>query len=115
MANSTGDLKDTITLADIGFSPSLTRRGNDDGFRFGRRATTGGARIDNGLTTLEDIENVPTEIIRFNRRNGIRSRRGDIEEQLIRLDFLYTIPQYDLSMGVGDLDLEVVFDFYRER
>ncbi len=114
MANSTGDLKDSVTLADIGFVPSITRRGNDDGFDFGRRTNRGQIKIDNGLNTLDDISGIPTEIISFNRNAGIRQRNGDINDQVIRLDFLYTLPKYDFSMGVGDLDMEVVFDFYRE-
>ena len=129
LANSTGDLKDTVTLADIGFQPTIMRNGNDNGFNFGRRANRGQIDINTGLTTLADIGGTATEIISFNRRNGIAMTRGngngngngngrprdDLEEQLLRLDFLYTIPEYDLSMGVGDLDLQVVFDFYREQ
>jgi hypothetical protein len=51
----------------------------------------------------------------FRNFNGIRIRNADIDEQTIRLDFLYTMPEYDLSMGVGSMDINVVFDFYRER
>ncbi len=146
LANSTGDLRNSITLADIGFQPSITRTGNDNGFNFGRQTNRGQIQPNAGIATLDDISGVATEIVSFNRNNGIariggngnngnafgvgngngngngpgngngNSGRGaDLEEQLIRLDFLYTIPQYDLSMGIGDLNLEVVFDFYREQ
>ena len=115
LAGSTGDLSNSVTLADIGFIPSVTRRGNDDGFNFGGRANRGNININNALTTLQDLSGAPTEVIQFRRQSGIRQRSGSLEDQMLRLDFLYTLPGYDLSMGVGDLNLEVTFDFYRER
>jgi len=48
------------------------------------------------------------------RRRGIRQSNGDIGPQTLRLDFLYSMPDYDLSLGVGALDVDIVFDFHRE-
>ena len=115
LAGSTGDLASSVSLADIGFIPSVTRRGNDDGFNFGARANRGNININNAIATLQDISGAATEVIVFRRQSGIRQRNGSLEDQMLRLDFLYTLPGYDLSMGVGDLNLEVAFDFYRER
>ena len=51
----------------------------------------------------------------FGRQQGIRVGNGDIDEQTIRLDFLYEMPEYDLSLGIGSLNVDVAFDFYREN
>ncbi len=112
--NATGDFADTIQLGDIKLRPSISTSGNDQGFQYGGRANTANIQIVNGVEDLGDLTGVPTQIINFGRRQGIRQRNGDIDEQTIRLDFLYEMPPYDLSMGVGSLDIDVRFDFYRE-
>ena len=48
------------------------------------------------------------------RNPNIRIQNADIDEQTIRLDFLYEMPSYDFSMGTGSLNIDVIFDFYRE-
>jgi len=114
ITNATGDFSDTIQLGDIKLTPSFERRGNDNGFEFGRRANTSNIQIVSGVDDLGDLSGAPTQIINFGRFQGIRQRNGDIDEQTIRLDFLYEMPAYDLSMGVGSLNVDVVFDFFRE-
>lgn len=114
ITNATGDFSDTIQLGDIKLTPSFDRRGNDGGFDYGRRANTSNIQIVSGVDDLGDLTGVPTQIMNFGRFNGIRQRNGDIDEQTIRLDFLYEMPEYDLSMGVGSLSVDVAFDFYRE-
>jgi len=114
ITNATGDFANTIQLGDIKLTPSFERRGNDEGFEFGRRANTSNIQIVSGVDNLGDLSDVPTQIMNFGRFNGIRLGNADIDEQTIRLDFLYEMPQYDLSMGVGSLNVDVVFDFYRE-
>jgi len=112
--NVTGDFGDTIGLGDIKLTPSFETNGNDDGFQFGRRSNAGNITIVSGVDDLGDLSNLPTQIMNFGRFQGIRQRNGDINDQTIRLDFLYTMPDYDLSMGVGSLDIDVIFDFFRE-
>ena len=112
--NATGDFANTISLGDIKLRPSISDRGNDGGFDYGQRANSGNITIVSGVDDLGDLSGLPTQIMEFGRNNGIRQRNGDIDEQSIRLDLLYTMPQYDLSMGTGSLDINVVFDFYRE-
>ena len=114
IANSTGDFASTIGLGDIKLTPNVTRRGRDGNFDFGARASSGNITIINAVDDLGDLSGPATQIMNFGRSNGIRTRNGDIDEQAIRLDMLYTMPQYDLSMGIGSLDIDVVFDFYRE-
>ena len=115
ITNATGDFANSISLGDIKLQPSINERGNDGGFDFGARANSSNVTIVNGIDDLGDLSGLPTQIIEFDRFDGIRVRDGDIDEQSIRLDLLYTMPEYDLSMGIGSLDINVVFDFYREQ
>lgn len=112
---ATGDFADTVTLGDIKLTPSVTRRGDDDGWVFGQQANPGGIVIVNTVDDLGDLASGPTQIMDFRRRNGIRRRNADINEQVIRLDFLYELPAYDMSMGSGEFSVDVEFLFYRER
>jgi len=114
ITNATGDFASTIQLGDIKLTPSFEANGNDGGFQYGSRANTSNIQIVSGVDDLGDLSGIPTQIMNFGRNNGIRQRNGDIDEQTIRLDFLYEMPEYDLSMGVGSLNVDVVFDFYRE-
>lgn len=115
ISNATGDFANTIQLGDIKLTPSFDSRGNDGGFEYGARANTSSIQIVSGVDDLGDLTGVPTQIMNFGRNSGIRQRNGDIDEQTIRLDFLYEMPAYDMSMGVGSLNIDVAFDFYRER
>jgi len=115
IANSTGDFSDTIQLGDIKLTPSFNAAGNDGGFQFGSRANTSNIQIVSGVDNLGDLTGVPTQIMNFGRQQGIRVGNGDIDEQTIRLDFLYEMPEYDLSLGIGSLNVDVAFDFYREN
>jgi len=114
IANSTGDFNNTVSLEDIQLTTSFRRRGNDGGLSFGDRTNIAGISSDFGIENLSDLSGVPATLFDFSRRNGIRQRAGDLNDQTIRLDFLYEVPEYDLSMGVGSLNVDVVFDFYRE-
>ena len=111
--NASGDFAETIQLGDIKLTPSLTTRGNDEGFDFGARASAANVTIVSGVETLGDLTGAPTQIMDF-RQQSIRQRNGDIDQQSLRLDLLYEMPQYDLSMGKGSLDIDVEFSFYRE-
>ncbi len=113
--NVSGDFADTVQLGDIKLTPSFERNGNDAGFQFGRRANAANIQIVSGIDNLGDLTGQPTQIMNFGRRQGIRQRNGNIDEQTIRLDFLYELPEYDLSMGVGSMNVDVEFDFFRER
>ena len=115
ISNATGDFSNTIQLGDIKLTPSFTASGNDGGFQFGSRANTSNIQIVSGVDDLGDLTGVPTQVMNFGRQSGIRQRNGDIDEQTIRLDFLYEMPDYDLSMGTGRLNVDVEFDFYREN
>lgn len=114
IANATGDFGDTLSLEDIQLTTSYRRSGSDGGLPFGSRANTSGISSDFGVDTLSDISGTSTTLFEFSRQNGIRQRSGDLNDQTIRLDFLYEVPDYDLSMGIGSFNVDVVFDFHRE-
>ena len=114
VASATGDFVSTLSLEDIALDVNLTADGNDDGFVFGSRARSNNNSINNNISNLGDLEGAQVEIVDFTNPNGIRIRNGDINQQVIRLDLEYTMPQYDLSMGLGSYDVDVTIDFYRE-
>jgi len=115
ITNASGDFSNTIQLGDIKLTPTITATGNDGGFQFGSRANTSNIQIVSGVDDLGDLTGIPTQVMNFGRRQGIRQRNGDIDTQTIRLDFLYEMPDYDMSMGTGSLNVDVQFDFYREN
>ena len=114
IASATGDFADTLGLEDIEVAVGITQRGNDDGFEFGDRARTATAQFNNDVSTLADLEGAQVEIAQFRNPQGIRIRNGSINQQVIRLDLEYTMPEYDLSMGLGSLDVDLTIDFFRE-
>lgn len=114
ISQSAGDFSNTIDLGDIKLTTNVTDNGNDGGFDFGSRARNSNITIINNIGDLGDLSAGPTRLIHFGNNNGIRQRNGDLNEQSVRLDFLYEMPEYDLSMGIGELNIDVVFDFYRE-
>ena len=113
IANATGDFVRTVDLDDITLNVGLTSRGNDDGFDFGSRARNN-STVSNQVNSLADLEDSQVELVRFTNANGIRIRNGDINQQAIRLDLEYTMPVYDLSMGLGSIDVGLTIDFFRE-
>jgi len=114
IADSTGDFSNTLSLEDIQLTTSIRRSGTDGGLSFGDRTNIAGISSGFGSGNLTDLTGLPTTLFEFDRTNGIRQRSGDLSDQSIRLDFLYEVPAYDLSMGVGSLNVDVIFDFYRE-
>ena len=115
IANSTQDFANTLSLNDIKIDAGFTRTGTDGNFRFGRRATSNNITILSDVDDLGDLQATPTKMFQFNQASGIRRRNGDLNEQTIRLDFLYTMPDYDMSMGIGTLNIDMVFGLYREQ
>jgi len=114
IAQASGDFQNTITLGDIKLSTDVVTQGNDSGFQFGNRANNSNITIINAVDDLGDMTGVAQRLIHFGRRQGIRQRNGDLGDQTVRIDFLYEMPDYDLSMGIGELNIDVLFEFYRE-
>lgn len=114
IAEASGDFSNTVTLGDIKLTTDVTEDGNDNGFQFGSRANNSNITIISGVDDLGDMTGVSQRLIHFGRSSGIRQRNGDLGDQTVRIDFLYEMPDYDMSMGVGQLDVDVLFEFYRE-
>lgn len=115
IANAGGDFANTISLGDIKLTTDVTTDGNDSGFEFGSRANNSNITIINAVDDLGDMTGVAQRLIHFGRSGGIRQRNGDIGDQTVRIDFLYEMPDYDMSMGIGELNIDVLFEFYREQ
>jgi len=111
---STGDLSNSITLSDIDIIPKVTKKGTDAGVKFGDKANGGGIKFNNQINTLNDLTGVPAEFAETKPKKGIRKKAGDLIDQSVRFDFLYQIPDYDMSMGTGSLIVDVEFEFYKE-
>ena len=112
VAARSGELGRNVGLGDIKLTPAMSLRGADGSFDYGAGANTTNAMIVSGVDDLGDLASRPTQIFEFDR--AIRIGNGDIDEQSIRLDFLYELPAYDMSMGAGALEVDVEFNFYRE-
>lgn len=102
----------TSKLNTIGFTYQLTTRGNDDGMAFGRRSQPGNVNRPIGnVTTMADLIGQPVQIMEF--RKAIKKKNAQtIAEQSVRFDYVYDFGGYDLSMGNGELNLEIEFSFY---
>ena len=114
ISGTSGDFAETVQLGDIKLTPSIVASGNDGGFQFGANANASNVQIVSGVDDLGDLTGQPTQIMNFGRFAGIRQNNAAINEQTIRLDFLYELPEYDLSMGIGSMDVDVEFNFFRE-
>ena len=115
ISDVSGDFANTLTLGDIKLDTNVSTSGNDNGFQYGSDATGQNVTILNGIDDLGDLASNPTRLINFGRFSGVRTRNGDLADQTIRIDFNYRMPDYDMSMGIGEMNVDVVFDFYRER
>jgi len=113
--NPTGDLASSIGLDDIQITPRLTKKGVDQGYEFGKQANGGGIKFNNNIQTLADLSGIPADFAETKQKKGIRKKAGSLGHQSVRFDFLYQIPDYDMSMGTGSLIVDVEFEFYKER
>lgn len=112
---SSGELGNIISLDNIKLTPKISKKGEDGTFKYGKQAKSKKIKINKKIDDLGDIEGVSQELISFEEKKGVRKKKGDIDEQSIRLDFLYQLPPYDMSMGTGKLHIDVAFSFYRDR
>ena len=112
LIGSTDDFNSSNLLNNVEFRYGVTRSGNDDGMSFGSNARNGNfIRSVGNANSLGDLLGVPTQILEF--RNAIRRRdSSDLPSQSVRFDYVYGFGDYDLSMGEGDLQYEIEFDFY---
>lgn len=105
-------LNQTQTLSNIVFDYGITRRGTDDGLRFGRSASRGRFRRLGNFSDLSSLATAPQLIAEF--RSPIRRRANNsLAEQSIRFDYIYGFETYELSMGAGNLQYQIEFDFIR--
>ncbi|MEL7480914.1 MAG: hypothetical protein AAGJ29_05085 [Pseudomonadota bacterium] len=115
-ATATTTTATNFTLADIGYSLSVTQSG-DDGLAFGANAQfphTGGATggVATGVTALSDMATA-TNVFTGNQRTA--ATPGSIASQSVRFDALYTLGGaggYDLSQGAGEIEATVTYTVF---
>ncbi len=100
-------------LTDIGYDLDVTTTGTAaaDGIDFGSRAQSPGPSITGGAT-LNDLT-APVDVFVGNQRTAATA--GSITQQSVRFDATYTLgagTAYDLSMGAGEVDADVVYTVY---
>lgn len=106
------DLNRVDTLSNVGFDYGITLQGNDAGLVYGPAATNGGFQRLGTFTSLSPLANTPQFIAEFPR--AIRRRFDDsLPAQSIRFDYVYGFEGYDLSLGAGNLQYQIEFDFFR--
>lgn len=106
-----------FTLADVGYSLAVTQSGSNGGLNFGGNAQfphTGGATggVAAGVTDLSAMA-TPVNVFTGNRRTA--ATPGTIAGQSVRFDAAYTLGGsvgYDLSMGAGEIEANVVYTVY---
>jgi len=114
-AVATAVTEDGFTLADVGYSLSVTESG-DDGLAFGEDAqfpggsATGG--IDASINTLAAMTGAAPVFVGTQRT---AETPGSIADQSVRFDATYTLggaAGYDLSQGAGEVEADVVYTVF---
>jgi hypothetical protein len=96
----------------VGYQLSLTQTDTDGAITFGGNARAPAAIGTSnyiGGDTLADVSGSP-EVF-----SGIASTAasvGSIADQSVRFDAAYDLSAYDLSMGAGDVQIDVTYTIY---
>lgn len=107
-------LNQVSTLENVVFDYGITQRGRDGNLSFGSAANDGGYRRLGNINNLSPLSNTQQFIAEFPR--AIRTRFDiSLPAQSIRFDYIYGFEGYDLSLGAGNLQYEIEFDFYRSN
>lgn len=99
-------------LSGISLTYDVNRSGTDAGMSYGSNTRNGNyIREIANVSSLADLSSGPVRLLEF--RNSIRLRDATLlPTQSVRFDYVYDFGNYDLSMGRGDLQYEIEFDFY---
>lgn len=112
LRNSASSFNTASNLSRVFFDYGITASGNDDGMSFGRSSRVAGFRRLGNIDDLGALQGGGEFIAQFAR--AIRTRNDPSQaEQSIRFDYVYGFENYDLSLGAGDLQYEIEFDFFR--
>ncbi|MEO0882533.1 MAG: hypothetical protein AAFY34_07335 [Pseudomonadota bacterium] len=102
----------SANLSRVFFDYGLTPTGNDDGMPFGAAAQIGGFTPLGDIDDLGSLSGTGAFIAEF--PLAIRSRNDPSQAaQSIRFDYVYGFENYDLSLGAGELQYQIEFDFFR--
>ncbi len=104
-----------FTLSDVGFAMSVTSSGND-GLAFGANAQfphTGGAT--GGVAAVSTLNDLAAAMTVFEGNRRTAAAPGSLASQSVRFDMEYNLggaAGYDLSMGAGEIQANVVYTVF---
>lgn len=99
-----------FTLADVGFAMTVTADDTGDATSFGSAAQDPGG----SFAAVDDLGDL-TGVNVFTGAQRTAASRGSIMEQSVRFDVAYTLGGtlgYDLSMGDGEIEADVVYTVF---
>lgn len=114
--SSTLDMPTTTPLANIGYSVGYTRTGTDAGITYGNNASNGAIFTAGAVTNLGAFT-VPAVAASFTAQTRVGNVGGTNlaaqMRQCVRFEANYTMPNFDLSLGRGDVNIRIDYNFRR--
>lgn len=112
-AQASAAVSDNFVLADVGYALGVTADNTGDATAFGANAQVPGTVVG-GINSLDDLDNAaPVDVFTGSQRTA--ASPGSIIQQSVRFDATYTLggtTGYDLSMGAGEIEADVVYTVY---
>lgn len=113
VASSEGSIASDLNPYDVGFALSVSTRGSDAGFTYGRRAVDPNFVALPGVDSFGAIWQTLTPAGEFRRSRGTHSRRANaVSDQAVRLDMLLDTPSIGLEAGSGSVEYDIELRFY---
>ena len=110
----TGDLATSVSAQEIEVEVSATASGVDGGMSYGQDAVL---RQFKTVKKLGDLTAGYTLISSFNLADGTHNTANTdthVYEHSVRLDVLYTLPEFRMTMGMGDFLFQVQYNFFAQ-
>ena len=107
-----------FTLADVGYSLSVTQTATDSTLTFGADSQfphTGDTSTSGVVATVVDLDDMSSAVNVFTGNRRTAATVGSIVDQSVRFDAVYTLggaAGYDLSMGAGEIEANVVYTVF---
>lgn len=106
-----------FNLSDVGYGLSVTETATDGGLTFGADAQFphSGGSSGGVVATVNDLADMSSSTNVFTGNQRTAETPGSIVDQSVRFDAEYTLGAaagYDLSMGVGEIEANVVYTVY---
>lgn len=112
-ANTSG-----FTLSDVGYALSVTQTATDGALTFGGNAQlphSGNTSTSGVVGTVADLSDMSSAVNVFTGDRRTAASVGSIVDQSVRFDAVYSLggaAGYDLSMGAGEIEADVVYTVF---